>query len=86
LREVKYHGAQTFCCGAGGANYWYDVPEERRISHIRLGQLMETGAQAIVTLCPFCNAMLNDAARVKGVEGKVKVIDIAEVIRAHLRS
>jgi hypothetical protein len=30
--------------------------------------------------------MLNDAARVKGVEGKVKVIDIAEVIRAHLRS
>jgi len=86
LREARYHGAQTFCCGAGGANYWYDVPEERRISHIRLGQLMETGAQAIVTLCPFCNAMLNDAARVKGVEGKVKVIDIAEVIRAHLRS
>jgi len=47
---------------------------------------METGAQAIVTLCPFCNAMLNDAARVKGVEGKVKVIDIAEVISTHLRS
>ncbi len=36
LRETKYHGTQTFCCGAGGANYWYDVPEKKRISHIRL--------------------------------------------------
>ncbi|WP_069806801.1 (Fe-S)-binding protein [Vulcanisaeta thermophila] len=81
LREAKRHGRQTFCCGAGGANYWYDVPEKKRISHIRLEQLMETNANTIVTLCPFCNAMLTDAARVKGVEDKVKVMDIVEVIR-----
>nr|KJR71385.1 MAG: hypothetical protein TU36_08265 [Vulcanisaeta sp. AZ3] len=81
LREPKRHGAQTFCCGAGGANYWYDVPEKRRISHIRLEQLMDTGADTIVTLCPFCNAMLTDAARVKGVEN-VKILDIAEVMRS----
>jgi Fe-S oxidoreductase len=81
LREPVRHGAQTFCCGAGGANYWYDVPEKKRISHIRLEQLMGTSAQTIVTLCPFCNAMLTDAARVKGVEDKVKILDIAEIIR-----
>jgi len=81
LREPGRHGAQTFCCGAGGANYWYDVPEKKRISHIRLEQLMDTGAQTIITLCPFCNAMLTDAARVKGVEDKVKILDIAEIIR-----
>ncbi len=84
LREPVRHGAQTFCCGAGGANYWYDVPEKKRISHIRLEQLMDTGAQTIVTLCPFCNAMLTDAARVKGVEDKVKILDIAEIIRGSM--
>jgi hypothetical protein len=42
---------------------------------------MGTSAQTIVTLCPFCNAMLTDAARVKGVEDKVKILDIAEIIR-----
>jgi Fe-S oxidoreductase len=32
-------------------------------------------------MCPFCNAMLNDAARIKGLEGKVRVMDIVEVLR-----
>ncbi|KUO83567.1 MAG: hypothetical protein AT711_07370 [Thermoproteus sp. CIS_19] len=82
LREAKLHGERTFCCGAGGANYWYDVKEERRISHIRLEQLMETGASTIVTLCPFCNAMLSDAARNR--EARVSIKDLAEIIYENL--
>ncbi|AEA13450.1 iron-sulfur binding reductase, putative [Thermoproteus uzoniensis 768-20] len=84
LREAELHGERTFCCGAGGANYWYDVKEERRISHIRLEQLMETGASTIVTLCPFCNAMLSDAARNK--EAKVSIKDLAEVLYENIAS
>lgn len=45
---------------------------------------METNAQIIVTLCPFCNAMLSDAARVKGVEDKVKILDISEIVKASI--
>jgi len=78
LKETKYSGEGTFCCGAGGANYWYDVPERKRISHERLEQLSSTGAKTIATLCPFCNAMLNDAARIKGVD--VKIMDIVEIL------
>jgi Fe-S oxidoreductase len=82
VKEPPRHGEKTFCCGAGGANYWYDVPEEKRISHIRLEELTRTGAPKIVTLCPFCNAMLNDARRVKG--SAVEVKDIAEVVAERL--
>lgn len=82
LREPELSGDKTFCCGAGGANYWYDVKEEKRISHIRLEQLVKTGANTIVTLCPFCNAMLSDAARTKEVQVKIK--DIAEVLAENL--
>ena len=83
LKEPKLHGERTFCCGAGGANYWYDVPEEKRISHERLDQLSATGAKVTVTLCPFCNAMLNDASNVK-TNGSMKVIDISQLVEEHL--
>ncbi len=83
LREPKLNGERTFCCGAGGANYWYDVPEEKRISHERLDQLSATGAKVTVTLCPFCNAMLNDASSVK-LGGSMKVIDISQFVEEHL--
>ncbi|WP_338065314.1 hypothetical protein [Thermoproteus tenax] len=43
---------------------------------------MKTGANTIVTLCPFCNAMLSDAARTKEVQ--VKIRDIAEVLAENL--
>lgn len=79
LKEPRNSGERTFCCGAGGANYWYDVPERSRISSIRLSQLTETGAKTIVTMCPFCNAMLSDAARVGGFKGRV--IDVGELVK-----
>jgi Fe-S oxidoreductase len=82
VREPPRRGEKTFCCGAGGANYWYDVPEEKRISHIRFEELVATGASTIVTLCPFCNAMLSDAKRTK--ESAVAVKDIAEVVAEKL--
>ncbi|MFN3804404.1 MAG: (Fe-S)-binding protein [Pyrobaculum sp.] len=82
LREPPRRGEKTFCCGAGGGNYWYDVVEEKRISHIRFEELASTGTSTIVTLCPFCNAMLSDAARTKG--SRIVVKDLAEVVAERL--
>jgi Fe-S oxidoreductase len=82
VKEPPRRGEKTFCCGAGGANYWYDVPEEKRISHIRFEELVATGASTIATLCPFCYATLSDAKRTK--ESSVAVKDIAEVVAEKL--
>jgi len=82
LKEPPRRGEKTFCCGAGGGNYWYDVPEEKRISHIRFEELEKTGASTIVTLCPFCNAMLLDAKRTR--ESKVEVKDLVELVAESL--
>ena len=83
LKEPSRSGKNTFCCGAGGSNYWYEVKEKTKISHIRFNELKETGASTIVVLCPFCNAMLNDASTVLS-DGKIKVKDIAEVVKDNL--
>ncbi len=80
IAEADRNGRNTMCCGAGGANYWYDVATEReRISHVRAKELGKTGANVVVTMCPFCNAMIGDAVRTRNMD--VKVMDIAEVLR-----
>ncbi|MCS7095175.1 MAG: (Fe-S)-binding protein [Thaumarchaeota archaeon] len=79
LREMPRRGRDTFCCGGGGGNYWYEVKRVKRESVQRVEEAMNTGAQVIVTECPFCLAMIEDAVRVIGAEGKVKVKDVAEL-------
>jgi Fe-S oxidoreductase len=77
LLEMKHHGRDTFCCGGGGGNYWYEVKRIKRESVLRIEEAIQTGADALVVECPYCLAMLEDAAKATG--NKIKVLDIAEV-------
>jgi Fe-S oxidoreductase len=45
-----------------------------------LGQALDTGAQVLAVECPFCTAMLEDAVKAEGVEGKVVVKDLSELV------
>ncbi len=78
--EMSRNKKRTFCCGGGGANYWYDVPEQIRISRLRLRQAVMAGADMIITECPFCLTMLGDAIKVEGFDNKIQVLDISELI------
>jgi len=77
LIEMKRHGRDTFCCGGGGGNYWYEVKRVKRENLLRIEEAIQTGADVLVVECPFCLAMLEDANRIVG--NKIKVLDIAEV-------
>jgi Fe-S oxidoreductase len=79
VRRPKRWGEKTFCCGGGGGNYWYEVPEKGRISHERLEQLLELKPDIIITFCPYCKAMLDDAAHAKELE-HLEILDAAELI------
>lgn len=78
LLEVKKSGVKTFCCGAGGGNNWYKVPESTKISHLRLEQLLEVNPDRVVAACPYCLGMLEDAVKVKNVNKTV--CDIGELV------
>ena len=77
-REMHRHKENTFCCGAGGSNYWYKVPQQRTVSSIRTEEAKKTGASQIATECPFCLSMFEDSTRVS--ETNMQVRDIAEII------
>ncbi|MCL2780734.1 MAG: (Fe-S)-binding protein, partial [Actinomycetia bacterium] len=74
---------RSFCCGGGGANYFYRVPEERSVSSLRLAQAVEIGTETVATACPFCLGMLEDAAR-SAPEGAPRLADLAELVAAGL--
>ncbi len=79
LIEMKRSRADSFCCGGGGANVWYQVPEKKKIGVIRVEEAIGTGAETLAVACPFCITMFEDGAKALGNE-KLAVKDIAEII------
>jgi Fe-S oxidoreductase len=78
VREMPRRKEKTFCCGAGGSNYWFKVPQQKSIAGIRTEEAAGTGAKTIATECPFCLSMLDDAAKVS--DSGMDVRDVAEIV------
>src|SRR5271157_2225673 len=79
LTEMKRSKVNGFCCGGGGANVWYEVPEKRKVGVIRAEEAMGTGAGTIAVACPFCITMFDDALKALGND-KMGIKDIAEMV------
>lgn len=75
---------RSFCCGAGGANYFFKAPATQSVSGLRLDQAREAGASTVATACPFCMGMLEDAARTSESQGMVQIRDVAELVAERL--
>jgi Fe-S oxidoreductase len=85
LIEMPRHGAQSFCCGAGGAQMWKE--EEHGVAAVNMTRYNEaaaTGAKTIAVGCPFCLTMMTDAS--KQADQGIKVKDIAEIIAERLET
>ena len=82
--EMKRSRDRSFCCGGGGLMLFYEPKEEDRMGVVRVRMAAEAGANVIVTACPFCMANIEDAIKVAGLEGKMSVIDLAELAAQHL--
>jgi dimethylglycine catabolism B len=78
MHEMHRNRDRTFCCGAGGSNYWYKVPQQKSIAGIRTEEAARTGASMLATECPFCLSMFEDSTKVSGA--KMDVRDIAEIV------
>lgn len=80
LRDMERMKDQTWCCGAGGGllEAYPDLAAwaaEERIKEARV----TTGANTLVTACPWCEFSLKNA--VEAVGARIKVNDIAEIIQ-----
>lgn len=74
----------SFCCGGGGLMLFYEPQEDERVGVKRVRMAAEVGANVIVTACPFCMVNLEDAIKVSGMEGKMRVVDLTELVDEHI--
>ena len=77
--EMRRSRDRSFCCGGGGLALFYEPKEEQRMGVKRIQMAAEAGANVMVTACPFCMVNIEDAIKVSGMEGKMTVIDLAEL-------
>ncbi len=78
LLEMPLSRETSFCCGGGGGKIWMEVKKEKRISDLRLQQAVKTGADTLVTACPYCMVNLEDSKLVNNAQ--VSVTDIARLV------
>ena len=83
VKEMPRNGRQGFCCGAGGGRMWLEEKLGTRINQERVREADETLGAAggvVATGCPFCLTMVKDGVNETGREGRLKVMDVAEIV------
>ena len=85
VKEPERNRENPFCCGAGGGLLFADKEEEpgSRISDVRFKQLTDTGANTVVTACPFCSIMLK-GAQASAPANDVQFVDLMTFVNNRL--
>lgn len=79
LVEFDRSKERSLCCEGGGGRMWIDIPGER-LAEVRVKEAAEVGAEILSTACPFCLLTFEDAVKTTGLEGKIQILDIAELL------
>jgi Fe-S oxidoreductase len=82
--EMVRNRDNALCCGGGGGGMWLDghivAHGGTRLSDLRVRQAADAGADALAVSCPYELSRFEDAAKVVGLEGRLKVRDIVELM------
>jgi len=81
LIELPESRVDSLCCGGGGGRIWMETQKGERFSEIRLQQVLDVGAEVLVTACPYCITMFEDSRLTLEVTERLEVKDITEIIQ-----
>lgn len=84
LVEMPRSRENSFCCGGGSGNFYANLLDGRENSpgRIRVREAYSVGAEVLAVACPVCLIMLEDALKAEGLEDKIIVRDISEIVRS----
>jgi Fe-S oxidoreductase len=81
LKELPRKRGKSFCCGGGSAGFAREEAVKKRVDQERSREIVESGANVLVTACPECKMMLNAAVE----ETKDLAELVAEAMEARRR-
>ncbi len=76
--EMERIREYSYCCGAGGGAMEAYPDFTSQAATERLEEAQYTGAEAMVTACPWCERNFKDTAEETG--GRIKIYDIIELV------
>ncbi|MBP9681412.1 MAG: 4Fe-4S dicluster domain-containing protein [Bacteriovorax sp.] len=80
IKEMVRSKDKALCCGMGGGNMWYELPEGEHIANNRLKDIGEKEVNKLATACSYCMINFNSSkAHVKETEN-LEVEDIASIL------
>lgn len=83
LKEMPRHGKRSFCCGAGGAQFWKEEEHgDKAVNVERYEEAAATGAKTLAVGCPFCMQMFNTAK--SAIPEGPEIKDVVELIAERL--
>ena len=81
LKEMRHYGPDSLCCGGGGDRMWQEeLDGDPKMSVIRIREAVAVGAELVITACPLCLIMLEDARKSDDLENKLRVMDLNELV------
>ncbi|HTY23973.1 MAG TPA: (Fe-S)-binding protein [Desulfomonilaceae bacterium] len=81
LNELPDSRSDSLCCGGGGGRVWMETLKGERFCDLRIDQALGLGAEVLATSCPYCITMLEDSRITMGVDEKIEVKDITEIVQ-----
>jgi Fe-S oxidoreductase len=80
LSEMPDSHVDSLCCGGGGGRIWMETPKAERFSDLRVGQAIGSGAEMLVTSCPYCITNFEDSRLNRDDSDALAIRDLTEVI------
>jgi Fe-S oxidoreductase len=78
LTEMTRIKEYSWCCGAGGGVNESNPDFATWTAQKRIDEAVSTGAEALVSACPWCEKTLNEAIKASG--SNLKIYDIVELV------
>jgi Fe-S oxidoreductase len=80
LVEMDRSRERSLCCEGGGGRMWLEgTNPEIRLAQQRVQEALGTGAEILVTACPFCMLTLDEAVKHLNAQDRIQVMDVAEL-------
>ncbi|MCD4677188.1 MAG: (Fe-S)-binding protein [Desulfobacula sp.] len=78
FREMERIGSNSYCCGGGGGVMTGYGDWAAKNAGLRIQEGLDTGAEQMISICPFCHYNLNEGS--KRIQSDMKLYDLVELI------
>lgn len=80
VKEMEKTKDQALCCGMGGGNMWYELPEGGHLVENRLAHVGEKKVEKLATACSFCMINFKGGVNEKTGTQNLEIQDVASIL------